>query len=148
MADISTLVQSVIDLLDVLVELYLGFFVKPLLRLDHEVRATLNEFLRGILDDYKKNIPHWLTADFIAYARALLVIPTILLLVWDQFMLSALLVILVDLAGLLHCVVARFWVDAKRDLAEDAIREDDRPISKAIVSAENEDLDIYEFGTL
>ena len=147
MADISTLLQSVIELLDVLVELYLGFFVKQLLRLDHDVRSKLNEILRRVLDDKKKNIPQWLTADFIAYARALMVIPTILLLVWDQLVLSALLVILVDLAGLLNCVVARFWVDAKRDLAEDAVREDDRPISKALASSENENMDIYEFGT-
>lgn len=148
MADVSTLLQSVIDLLDVLVELFLGFFVKPLVRLDNEVRVNMNEFLRKILDDNKRNIPQWLTAEFVAYARALLVIPTILLLAWDQFVLSAVLVVLVDLAGVLHCVVARFWVDAKRDLAEYAIRDDDRPITKAIASSENEEFDIYEFGTL
>ena len=154
MADIETLVQSFIDLLDVLVELYLGSFIKPFLLLHvhvhtDEVYANFNAFIRGFFDDNKKYVPEWLTANFIAYARAVLLIPTIMLLAGGQLVLPALLIILVHFAGFLDGVVARFWVDAKRDRAEDAVRDDDRPTSKAPSDGDdNDSLDSYEFGEL
>jgi hypothetical protein len=55
---------------------------------------------------------------------------------------------MVDLLGSLGSVVAKFWVDAKRDHAEDAIREDDRPTSKLLTPSDDDSMDSYEFGEL
>jgi hypothetical protein len=146
MADAETLVQSVIDLLDVLVDLYLGSLVKPFLRFHDEFSANMNTLLRSILDDNKDRIPDWLTGNVSAYLRVFLVFPTILFLAWGQLVIPFLFVVMVAALGLLGSVVADFWVDARRDHAEDAIREDDRPTSKSLAPSDDDSMDSYEFG--
>lgn len=148
MADAETLIQSVIDLLDVLVDLYLGSLVKPFLRFHDEFSSDMNKLLRSILDDNKDIIPDWLTGNASAYLRVFLVFPTILFLAWGQLVIPFLFVVMVDLLGLLGFVVAKFWVDAKRDHAEDVVREDDRPTSKSFTSSDDDSMDSYEFGEL
>lgn len=145
MADAETLIQSVIDLLDVLVDLYLGSLVKPFLRFHDEFSSDMNKLLRSILDDNKDIIPDWLTGNASAYLRVFLVFPTILFLAWGQLVIPFLFVVMVDLLGLLGFVVAKFWVDAKRDHAEDVVREDDRPTSKSFTSSDDDSMDSYEF---
>ena len=146
MADAETLIQSVIDLLDVLVDLYLGSLVEPFLRFHDEFSANMNKLLRSILDDNKDSIPDWLTGNVSAYLRVLLIFPTILFLAWGQLVITFLFVVMVDLLGLLGSVVAKFWLDAKRDHAEDTIREDDRPTSKSLTPSDDDSMDSYEFG--
>jgi hypothetical protein len=118
------LVSTVVDLIDVVVEIYLSSIIKPFLKIHERVYASMNKFLRGLLDDHKKDIPVWFTANFITYARTVLVFPTILLLAWGHTVLPAALVILVDFGDFLDGVVARYWVDVRKEEAAAAESKD------------------------
>ena len=114
----KSLLRSAQNLADAVVELYLTLVIAPFLQLHETFYTGLNKFLRRILDQHK--VPAWFTANFITYARTLLVFPTILLLAagggssfWQQI-LPAALVLAVDFGDFLDGVVARFWVDQKQ----------------------------------
>ena len=104
-------------LVDSIVELYLGTIIKPFLSLHETFYAALNKALRKLLDDNRAKIPEWFTANWITYARTVLVVPTILVLSWDYTFLPSFLVIFVDFGDFLDGVVARFWVDVKKEIA-------------------------------
>ena len=120
----KNLVSTVIDLVDVVVEIYLSSIIKPFLKIHERVYASLNKILRGLLDDHKKEIPVWFTANFITYARTVLVFPTILLLAWGHTVLPAIIVVLVDFGDFLDGVVARYWVDIRKEDAAAAESKD------------------------
>jgi hypothetical protein len=130
--DLITVVFSAIDNV---IELYLGSFIKPFLRWHEVFYAGLNKVLRKGLDDNATKIPSWFTANFITYFRTALVVPTLLFLAWEYWIVSAFLVLLVDFGDFLDGVVARFWVD-RVDAGES---KKERPSSPA--SSDN------EFGT-
>lgn len=135
------LATTVFDLIDAVVEVYLKNIIRPFLSLHEVFYSGLNKVLRQVLDDHKKKIPTWFTANFITYARTWLVFPTILLLAWGHYLLPAILVILVDLGDFLDGVVARFWNKIKKE--KEANEEKDRSRSN---SPTNSDKD--SFGKL
>jgi hypothetical protein len=135
------LVSTVIDLVDVVVEIYLSSIIKPFLKIHERFYASLNRVLRGLLDDHKKDIPVWFTANFITYFRTVLVFPTIILLAWGHTVLPAMIVVAVDFGDFLDGVVARYWVDVRK---EDAAAAESKDKSRS-TSPTNSDND--SFGT-
>jgi hypothetical protein len=133
------LVSTVIDLVDVVVEIYLSSIIKPFLKIHERFYASLNSVLRGLLDDHKKSIPVWFTANFITYARTVLVFPTIVLLAWGHTVLPAIVVVLVDFGDFLDGVVARYWVDVRK---EDAAAAESKDKSRS-ASPTNSDNDSF-----
>jgi len=111
-------------LVDSLVELYLGTVIKPFLRFHETFYSALNNVLRKLLDDNKSKIADWFTANFITYARTILVIPTLILLAWGHTILPAIIVILVDFGDFLDGVVARYWVDINKEREKEAASKD------------------------
>jgi hypothetical protein len=114
----TDLLTTVFDLVDAVVELYLGSIIKPFLKLHETFYAKLNQCLRALLDDNKKHIPPWFTANWITYARTIFVIPTLLLLAWGHTILPAIIVIAVDFGDFLDGVVARYWIDIRKEEAK------------------------------
>lgn len=119
-------------LIDSVVELYLAKFIKPFLTLHEKFYNQLNATLRKGLDDNEAKIPVWFTANFITYFRTVLVIPTIMLLVKGHTVWPSLLVLFVDFGDFLDGVVARFWVDVKKEKAEQ--NKDHDPVSPSASS--------------
>jgi len=115
---IGDTILKLFALIDSLVELYLGTVIKPFLSLHEKFYAALNKALRKVLDDNRDKIPLWFTANWITYARTVLVVPTILVLSWGYTLLPSFLIIFVDFGDFLDGVVARFWVDVKKELAK------------------------------
>lgn len=112
------------EIANYIVELYLAHIIKPFLTLHDKFYSSLNKFLREeVLDKNSESIPAWFTANFITYARTVLVVPCLLLMAWGHFFLPALIVILVDLGDFLDGVVARYWVDIRKN--ESAVTEVD-----------------------
>lgn len=107
------MLRTVLDLLDAVVELYLKSVIAPFLKLHEKIYAGFNKFLRQLLDQH--NVPVWFTANFITYARTVLVFPTVLLLAEGYRTLPALLVLAVDVGDFLDGVVARYWVDQAKE---------------------------------
>ena len=124
-------------LIDSIVELYLGKFIKPFLSLHEKFYNAMNTSLRGALDDNRTKIPEWFTANWITYARTVLVVPTILLLSWGYTVLPSFLVIFVDFGDFLDGVVARFWVDVKKEIEKKLSEKEKSP------SPNNSDDDSY-----
>lgn len=114
-------------LIDSIVELYLGTIIKPFLSLHETFYTALNKALRKILDDNRAKIPDWFTANWITYTRTVLVVPTILLLSWGYTFLPSFLVIFVDFGDFLDGVVARFWVDVKKEIEKTLSENERRP---------------------
>lgn len=106
--------SSVFQLVDAVVELYLGSVVQPFVKVHEKFYAGLNVVLRKALDDNAQSIPPWFTANFITYFRTALVLPTLLLLAWECNVASSVVVLVVDFGDFLDGVVARFWVDEKK----------------------------------
>jgi hypothetical protein len=119
MTSIEDTINKLFLVIDSIVELYLGKVIKPFLTLHETFYTALNTVLRQILDDNRSTIPTWFTANFITYGRTVLVIPTILLLAWDYTILPSMIVLLVDFGDFLDGVVARFWVDRRKDALRD-----------------------------
>ena len=136
-ADIA---PKLFESIDAFVEAYLGRFVKPFLTQHEKFYDALNKTLRGILDKNKAKIPEWFTANWITYARTLLVIPTILLLAWDYILLPSFITLLVDFGDFLDGVVARFWLDVKKE-REEAQLDSDK--SSGRISPTNSDDDSF-----
>lgn len=113
-AGFTNIVWKLFALIDSIVELYLGKVVKPFLSLHETFYTALNKALRQLLDDHATDIPDWFTANFITYARTVLVVPTLILLAWDCALLPSLIFLLVDFGDFLDGVVARFWVDVTK----------------------------------
>ena len=134
-------IHKFFGLIDSTVECYLGGFIKPFIALHEKYYGEFNVFLRGLLDDNKANIPDWFMANFITYLRTVVVIPTLLLLAWGHTLLPALLVVLVDFGDFLDGVVARFWVDVRKERA--AMPTKDKASTLSVVS----DSDAQGFGT-
>ena len=114
-------------LIDSTVELYLGTIIKPFLSLHETFYTALNKALRKVLDDNRAKISDWFTANWITYARTVLVVPTILLLSWGYTFLPSFLVIFVDFGDFLDGVVARFWVDVKKEIEETLSENEKQP---------------------
>jgi hypothetical protein len=106
--------SSVFQLVDAIVELYLGSVVQPFVKVHEKFYAALNVVLRKALDDNARSIPPWFTANFITYLRTALVLPTLLLLAWECNVATSIVVLAVDFGDFLDGVVARFWVDEKK----------------------------------
>eukprot|EP00529_Nitzschia_sp_RCC80_P024498 CAMPEP_0113501922 /NCGR_PEP_ID=MMETSP0014_2-20120614/33239_1 /TAXON_ID=2857 /ORGANISM="Nitzschia sp." /LENGTH=452 /DNA_ID=CAMNT_0000396595 /DNA_START=149 /DNA_END=1507 /DNA_ORIENTATION=+ /assembly_acc=CAM_ASM_000159 len=117
--NIMTILLKFFALVDSIVELYLAKLVKPFLTLHETFYTALNKTLRKILDDNESKIPTWFTANFITYARTVLVVPTLLLLATDCTWLPSIIVISVDFGDFLDGVVARFWVDVNKAKEEE-----------------------------
>lgn len=128
-------------LIDSVVELYLGTFIKPFLSLHETFYDALNKTLRKLLDDNRGTIPDWFTANFITYARTVLVVPTLLVLAWDYTFLPSFLVIFVDFGDFLDGVVARFWIDIRNEIEEKLSEKEKAP------SPTNSDDESYEVVT-
>jgi hypothetical protein len=111
-------------LVDSIVELYLETVIKPFLSLHETFYSALNTTLRKVLDDNKSKIADWFTANFITYARTVLVVPTLLLLAWGHTLLPSFIVILVDFGDFLDGVVARYWIDIKKEREQEEASKD------------------------
>lgn len=127
-----------LDLADVVVEIYLGSFIRPFVSVHEKFYGIVNTVLRQVLDDKKNVIPKWFTANFITYARTVLVLPTLLLLAWGHTILPSILVVLVDLGDFLDGVVARFWNDKTKE--KESLEEKEKRAS----SPTNSDKDSFE----
>jgi hypothetical protein len=120
-------ISKVFALINQVVELYLAKFVKKILPHHERFYNRLNTFLRKFLDDRKAKIPDWFTANFITYVRTVFVIPTLLLLAGGYTFFPSVIVILVDLGDFLDGVVARFWVDCKKEKKEELKAKEKSP---------------------
>ena len=132
------LLKTIMDLVDVIVELYLANVIRPFLSLHETFYSALNSTLRSLLDSNKDKIPDWFTANFITYARTALVVPTILLLTWGHTVLPSILVILVDAGDFLDGVVARYWVDIKKEREEALSKKEDGSRSTSPVNSDDD----------
>jgi hypothetical protein len=128
-------------LVDSIVELYLGTVIKPFLSLHEIFYSALNNTLRKLLDDNKSKIGDWFTANFITYLRTVLVVPTLLLLAWGHTILPSFLVILVDFGDFLDGVVARFWVDVRKEREEAS--KDNPSTSVSPATSDDESFGMY-----
>jgi hypothetical protein len=111
---VAGLAYSAFQLVDAVVEVYLGNVVKPFVQVHERFYAGLNVVLRRALDDRARKIPLWFTANFVTYLRTALVVPTLLVLAWDVNWLASAIVLAVDFGDFLDGVVARFWIDEKK----------------------------------
>lgn len=134
-------IHKLFALIDSIVELYLGTLVKPFLKLHETFYAALNRTLRKLLDDHRSQIPEWFTANWITYARTVLVVPTLLVLSWGYSILPSILVLFVDFGDFLDGVVARFWVDVRTEI-ETKLSEKEKALSP-----ENSDDESFEVVT-
>jgi hypothetical protein len=137
------LLRTVLELVDVIVELYLGNIIKPFLTLHEKFYSALNSTLRSLLENNKDKIPDWFTANWITYARTALVVPCVLLLSWGHTLLPSFVVILVDFGDFLDGVVARYWIDTKKEREEAVFKKSDKPRSRSVSPANSEN----SFGT-
>jgi hypothetical protein len=128
----KSLETTAIELVDAVVELYLGSVIKPFLKLHETFYNSLNQFIRSILDNNKKNIPIWFSANCITYVRTIMVIPTLLLFAWGHVILPSIIVICVDFGDFLDGVVARYWVDVRKEQAKTAESKDKRSASPTL----------------
>lgn len=144
MASEKDLLRTVMDLVEVIVELYLGNVIKPFLTLHEKFYSALNATLRSLLDKNMEKIPDWFTANFITYARTFLVIPTIVLLSWGHTLLPSVIALLVDFGDFLDGVVARFWIDIKRGREEELSKKDEKSRSRSVSPVSSDD---DSFGT-
>lgn len=134
--------KSTFDLVDGIVEFYLTSAIKPFVKFHETFYNGLNKTLRKLLDDNRRKIPDWFTANFITYARTALTIPTILLLAGGYVFIPAFLVLFVDFNDFLDGVVARFWVDIKMKKEAAAQSKDKRS-----ASSDAEDFEVVTIGT-
>lgn len=102
-------VAILIELIDSFIQTYLLKIVSPFLTQHEKFYSKLNTILRDFID--KSKPPKWFTANFITYARTVLVMPCILFLAWGYDVSAAIIVIAVDFGDFLDGVVARYWVD-------------------------------------
>jgi hypothetical protein len=137
----NDLLRKTFEVIDAVVELYLGSIIKPFLAYHELFYAAMNKALRAVLDANKPKIGDWFTANFITYLRTFFVIPTLLLMAWGQTLLPSLIVIAVDFGDFLDGVVARFWVDVKKE-REEALTSENKTSSSPTNS------DDESFGTL
>jgi phosphatidylglycerophosphate synthase len=107
--------QPFFDIIDSIVEIYLATVIKPFLVFHEKFYNKLNHQLRDLLDSNSDRIPTWFTANFITYFRTLLIIPCLMLLVNGYYISSAIIVLSVDFGDFLDGVVARYWVDKKKE---------------------------------
>lgn len=144
MAPLVEIAIKLFALVDSIVELYLGTVIKPFLTIHEKFYSAMNKTLRKLLDDNKPMIADWFTANFITYARTVLVVPTLLLLAWGHTILPSFIVILVDFGDFLDGVVARFWVDVKKERQEKQAASEDEKAPSRPVSPTSDD---GSFGT-
>jgi hypothetical protein len=122
-------VAKIFNIIDGVVEMYLAQFVKPFLHFHEIFYNNLNAVLRKAMDDNKSKIPDWFTANFITYARTVLVIPCLLFISWGYWFLPSVIVLLVDFGDFLDGVAARYWIDVLKERQEK--KDDARPGSPA-----------------
>ena len=139
MASDKDLLKTIMDLVDAIVELFLSNVIKPFLKLHEKFYSALNATLRSLLDNNKDRIPDWFTANFITYARTVLVIPCILLLSWGHTVLPSVIVILVDFGDFLDGVVARYWVDVKKEQEAELSKKGGKPRSRSVSPVNSDD---------
>jgi hypothetical protein len=139
MADIAALVKSFIDLCDVMVELYLGSIVKPVLLLYDEFHFMIYASLRNLLDSNPKLIPIWFTTDLIARFRLALTVPTVTLLSLGHTAIPAVLVLLAEFSDILNVAVTNYRIDNTKEQEKMAKKSDEEPPSKS-------DDDSHEYG--
>mmetsp|Transcript_13866 Transcript_13866/g.23065 ORF Transcript_13866/g.23065 Transcript_13866/m.23065 type:complete len:403 (-) Transcript_13866:505-1713(-) len=131
--------QPLFDIIDAIVELYLQFVIKPFLEFHDVFYASLNKFCRSQLDNAKK-VPVWFTANFITYLRTALIIPTLCMLSWRWWVPVSLTIIFVDFGDFLDGVVARYWVDKKK---EEKAKKDE---AKAKVGSDDDSFEVVSIG--
>ena len=88
-------------------EAYLSLVIGPALHFHDAVYGLINRGFRGALERW--GLPRVVTANFVTYARTLLLIPTIACLGFGMEVFPAFLVILADLGDFFDGVVARYW---------------------------------------
>lgn len=103
-----------LELIDTPVQFYLIKFVEPFLKQHEKFYSKFNVVLRDLID--KSSPPKWFTANFITYARTILVFPCLLCMLWHRYVAAALIVLFVDFGDFLDGVVARYWVDERKKL--------------------------------
>mmetsp|Transcript_6512 Transcript_6512/g.8465 ORF Transcript_6512/g.8465 Transcript_6512/m.8465 type:complete len:443 (-) Transcript_6512:300-1628(-) len=145
----KNVLQLVLDMVDFMVEHYfLPKLIAPFLSRHEVFYGQLNAMMRKVLDDNKPKIPKWFTANFITYVRTWVVFPTLLLLSWNHTIVPAVLVILVDFGDFLDGVVARFWVDVRKEEEEQKKKDKDgSPIKSSTSSSDMTAVDSFEIVT-
>lgn len=116
---------SFLSLVDSIIELYLSKFIAPFLKYHEVFYNQLNVVLRGAMDANKQKIPDWFTANFITYARTVLVFPCLIFLSWGWYLIPSLVVIAVDFGDFLDGVAARYWIDVHRERREAMEKKND-----------------------
>jgi hypothetical protein len=111
----NAFMTEVFSILNAIVEIYLTTAIKPFLTLHEKFYCKLNAVIRSTLDENSDKIPEWFTANFITYFRTVLVIPCVMLLVNGWVLTSSFFVIFVDFGDFLDGVVARYWIERKKD---------------------------------
>ncbi|CAB9519469.1 expressed unknown protein [Seminavis robusta] len=121
---------TVFQLVDSVVEVYLSTVIQPFLKFHEIFYNQLNVVLRTFMDTNKDKIPDWCTANFITYARTVLVVPCMIFISWGWYLLPSLIVLLVDFGDFLDGVAARFWIDVLKERQEKKEDGGDNNITK------------------
>jgi len=139
------LLVTIFDLIDAVVELYLGRVIRPFVKVHEKFYSGLNVVLRSALDN--NPVPSWFTANFITYFRTALVVPTLLLVANRHCVAAAAICIAVDFGDFLDGVVARYWVDEKKKLQQASEKEQADDKDKLLRSGSPATSDEDSFGT-
>ena len=132
------ILSTVFNIIDGIVEAYLSNVIKPFLKFHEIFYNHLNVTLRTLMDNNKSKIPDFFTANFITYARTVLVIPCLVFLSWGYYLLPSIIVILVDFGDFLDGVAARYWIAVLQERQDALDKKDDkksRPNSPAASDA-------------
>lgn len=117
-------IAIVLEIIDNSIQFYLLTFVSPFLKYHEKFYSRFNVILRDFIEKLKP--PKWFTANFITYARTVLVIPCVLCMAWGYVWTAAMIVLLVDFGDFLDGVVARYWVDKRK--ARQARKQQDQVV--------------------
>lgn len=79
----DSIVEHIFGIIDASVELYLVSIIKPFLKLHEKFYGQLNKVLNDLIEQHGP-LPTWCTANFVTYARTMLVIPLLLFMSWGH----------------------------------------------------------------
>lgn len=134
---------SVFNLIDAVVELYLGRIIEPFVKVHEKFYSSLNVALRRVLDD--NDVPAWFTANWITYARTLCVVPTLYLIANGWYVVASIICVAVDFGDFLDGVVARYWSDVangnknkKKSMSDESDSKDDKRRAASPASSDDD----------
>ena len=117
---IHSLVETLFSVTNALVEAYLSLIIAPMLVLHEQFYSSLNTRLKAIVQRLHEQgkMPVWFTANFVTYARTVLIVPTLVMMSFQSFsgfVAASFVIVLVDFGDFLDGVLARYWTSVSKD---------------------------------